>query len=91
MCVGGLYGLLKSVSVDPGAFQNCLKYFQLVMNAALGFDTYLVMRHGVHGTDTSADAFMDVEASSSMLQSIDGTQLGCYFCNDVVAPGNVSC
>lgn len=41
---------------------------KLLINAALGFDTYLVMRHGVSG----------------------GPQrLGCYFCNDVVAPGDV--
>jgi len=45
---------------------------KIVMNAALGFDTYVVMRHGVStraGTPT----------------------LGCYFCNDVVAPADVSC
>lgn len=37
---------------------------KIVMNAALGFDTYVVMRHGSRG----------------------GAELGCYFCNDVVAP-----
>ncbi|RQM06782.1 hypothetical protein DH86_00002753 [Scytalidium sp. 3C] len=40
---------------------------KIVMNAALGFDTYVVMRHGV--------------ASESGKEA-----LGCYFCNDVVAP-----
>lgn len=35
---------------------------KIVINCALGFDSYLVMRHGVDGN------------------------LGCYFCNDVVAP-----
>ena len=46
---------------------------KIVMNAALGFDSFVVMRHGV---------------SESV-----GTEggLGCYFCNDVVAPANVSC
>ncbi|KAH8586650.1 autophagy-related protein-like protein 7 [Bisporella sp. PMI_857] len=43
---------------------------KIVMNAALGFDTYVVMRHGVTPLDGG-------EAS-----------LGCYFCNDVVAPGD---
>lgn len=38
---------------------------KLVINAALGFDSYLVMRHG---TDTN--------------------NLGCYYCNDVVAPSD---
>ena len=40
-----------------------------MINAALGFDTFLVMRHGVRGPE--------------QLQP-----LGCYFCNDVVAPGD---
>lgn len=38
-----------------------------VINAALGFDTYLVQRHGI---------------------SNQSPKLGCYFCNDVVVPGN---
>jgi ubiquitin-like modifier-activating enzyme ATG7 len=40
-------------------------YNKLIINAALGFDSYLVMRHGRQGED-----------------------LGCYFCTDVVAPGD---
>jgi ubiquitin-like modifier-activating enzyme ATG7 len=45
---------------------------KIVLNAALGFDTYVVMRHGLKATK-------------------DGEQeLGCYFCNDVVAPADVS-
>ncbi|CAO3614248.1 unnamed protein product [Cunninghamella echinulata] len=40
-----------------------MRYNKMVINAALGFDTYLVMRHG------------------SLSRS-----LGCYFCNDIVAP-----
>ncbi|KAK5102644.1 Autophagy protein 7 [Lithohypha guttulata] len=39
-----------------------------VMNAALGFDTYVVMRHG------------------SKVEKDSQQELGCYFCNDVVAP-----
>lgn len=42
---------------------------KIVLNAALGFDSYMVMRHGV---------------SSQPKEE----QLGCYFCNDVVAPAN---
>lgn len=44
---------------------------KIVMNAALGFDSYVVMRHGV------------LEDGSEL------ADLGCYFCNDVVAPANV--
>lgn len=43
---------------------------KIVMNAALGFDSYVVMRHGT--------------------ESKDDKSLGCYFCNDVVAPADVS-
>jgi ubiquitin-like modifier-activating enzyme ATG7 len=44
---------------------------KIVLNAALGFDTFVVMRHGLKPTQDG-----DVE-------------LGCYFCNDVVAPADV--
>lgn len=43
---------------------------KIVMNAALGFDTYVVMRHGMSPPDGAQAA------------------LGCYFCNDVVAPAD---
>jgi ubiquitin-like modifier-activating enzyme ATG7 len=45
---------------------------KIVLNAALGFDTYVVMRHGVKATQEGE------------------VELGCYFCNDVVAPADVS-
>lgn len=45
---------------------------KLVMNTALGFDTFLAMRHGAN--------------PSQQLQRKDSTRLGCYFCNDIVAP-----
>ena len=44
---------------------------KLVMNAALGFDSFLVMRHG---------------ARTSLAK---GDRLGCYYCNDIVAPADV--
>jgi ubiquitin-like modifier-activating enzyme ATG7 len=45
---------------------------KIVLNAALGFDTYVVMRHGLKATHEGQ------------------VELGCYFCNDVVAPADVS-
>ncbi|KAI0134416.1 hypothetical protein BJ170DRAFT_699908 [Xylariales sp. AK1849] len=43
---------------------------KIVMNAALGFDSYVIMRHGPE-------------------PKVEGEKtLGCYFCNDVVAPGD---
>ena len=44
---------------------------KIVMNAALGFDSFVVMRHGVKD------------------ERHPGQELGCYFCNDVVAPADV--
>lgn len=49
----------------------------MLINAALGFDSYLVMRHG-HG----------VHFSNLDDDSTDNHRLGCYFCNDVVAAVN---
>ena len=45
---------------------------KIVMNAALGFDSFVVMRHGCQDNDHPA------------------RELGCYFCNDVVGPVDVS-
>jgi ubiquitin-like modifier-activating enzyme ATG7 len=47
---------------------------KIVLNAALGFDTFVVMRHGLKTVE-------DAEGEE---------ELGCYFCNDVVAPADVS-
>ncbi|KAF2495350.1 E1-like protein-activating enzyme Gsa7p/Apg7p [Lophium mytilinum] len=43
---------------------------KIVLNAALGFDTFVVMRHGLKSSDPGEE------------------ELGCYFCNDVVAPAD---
>ncbi|KAF4319029.1 hypothetical protein BBO99_00006640 [Phytophthora kernoviae] len=45
---------------------------KLLLNAALGFDSYLVMRHGVHPANEEGD--------------VSRASLGCYFCNDIVSP-----
>jgi ubiquitin-like modifier-activating enzyme ATG7 len=74
---------------------------KIVMNAALGFDTYVVMRHGVKLSPPSHDVdklrededsparnefSQSRQPSSALSQSSD--ELGCYFCNDVVAPAD---
>jgi ubiquitin-like modifier-activating enzyme ATG7 len=66
---------------------------KIVMNAALGFDTYVVMRHGVklsppsHDVDHLKDGETE-EQDSQVQHAGDGEELGCYFCNDVVAPAD---
>jgi ubiquitin-like modifier-activating enzyme ATG7 len=57
-----------------------------VMNVALGFDTYLVMRHGLPSSSSSEK----VDSAQVKPGSIYRGQLGCYYCNDVVAPMDVS-
>lgn len=52
---------------------------RIVINAALGFDTYLVMRHGGKAESKASG------------KSGKEKRLGCYYCNDVVAPADVGC
>lgn len=54
----------------------CAAANKLCIDAALGFDTYLVMRHGLRPSPPYAGASTEET----------GVHLGCYFCNDVVAP-----
>ncbi|KAL6464784.1 hypothetical protein MHYP_G00271010 [Metynnis hypsauchen] len=77
---------------------------KLIVNAALGFDTFVVMRHGLKkpkasdagdSSPSSASSLSDSSSSStpaipgaSLFSNIPGHRLGCYFCNDVVAPGD---
>ncbi|XP_043220983.1 ubiquitin-like modifier-activating enzyme ATG7 [Amphibalanus amphitrite] len=58
---------------------------KVVITAALGYDSYLVMRHGSRPPGLPSP---DSAVSCDPRQMIDGSELGCYFCNDVVAPGN---
>ncbi|KAL1206334.1 Ubiquitin-like modifier-activating enzyme atg7 [Cardamine amara subsp. amara] len=53
----------------------CANANKIAINAALGFDSYMVMRHGAGPTSLSDD-----------MNKTHRQRLGCYFCNDVVAP-----
>ena len=59
---------------------NSYSSFQIVLNAALGFDTFLVMRHGPRAT---------AHAEHVAKTGKQTKRLGCYYCNDIVAPGDV--
>ncbi|GAA5904578.1 Atg7p [Sporobolomyces salmoneus] len=53
---------------------------KLVMNVALGFDTFLVMRHGVPSPTSTP------QVSQTTVGTPFKGKLGCYYCNDIVAP-----
>lgn len=60
---------------------------KICINAALGFDTYMVMRHGFRPSPESvASPPLPEQAESGHSTRIPGCELGCYFCSDVVAP-----
>lgn len=67
---------------------------KIVMNAALGFDSYVVMRHGaVQDIDTASISTLTTTIKtdgSKQGATASSASLGCYFCNDVVAPADVS-
>ena len=52
---------------------QAIAHNKIVLTIAVGFDTFLVMRHGL---------------SPQQQKEAGGKRLGCYFCNDVVAPTN---
>ncbi|XP_055592272.1 ubiquitin-like modifier-activating enzyme atg7 [Uranotaenia lowii] len=58
-------------------------YGKMTINSALGFDSFLVMRHGSRTKMASVES-NEIEG----FKEVQGSNLGCYFCNDVVAPGN---
>ena len=75
---------------------------QIAITAALGFDSYLVMRHGVGPNISvpdinshSSGIVNDVGTVAAQMETLStingdgGQRLGCYFCNDVVAPIDV--
>jgi len=60
------------------------------MTAALGFESFLVMRHGAGPfSDLSAETANSSSADSCVKDANGKHRLGCYFCNDVVAPTDV--
>ncbi|XP_058062916.1 uncharacterized protein LOC131212872 isoform X2 [Anopheles bellator] len=65
---------------------NVARSLMLAINAALGFDSFMVIRHGYRSSDDSTDCKTDVVENG--FKRVDGANLGCYFCNDIIAPGN---
>lgn len=57
---------------------------KIVINSALGFDSYVVLRHGVPRPIKATE----VRGRDEDEDKGEEEQLGCYFCNDVVAPAD---
>ena len=66
----------------------CATYNKLLINAALGFDTYLVMRHGQQQSPAQQQPAQPTTATTSTDTVCANPRLGCYFCNDIVAATN---
>lgn len=66
---------------------------KLAINAALGFDSYLVMHQGIPASDASSTApapvesIMEGEEASGDIKA-EARSGGCYFCSDIVAAAN---
>ncbi|KAL1324715.1 hypothetical protein HN51_034869 [Arachis hypogaea] len=69
----------------------CANTNKITITAALGFDSFLVMRHGAgpfsHAHGFNAETAISSSADVHKIKDAKGKhRLGCYFCNDVVAP-----
>ncbi|KAK8580616.1 hypothetical protein V6N12_070877 [Hibiscus sabdariffa] len=71
----------------------CANTNKITITAALGFDSFLVMRHGPGPLNSIPNLRAETETSLAAgkdnlaLTNTDGRhRLGCYYCNDVVAP-----
>lgn len=42
-----------------------------------------------HGANIDSNILSETACCSEGIKSIPGNELGCYFCNDITAPGNV--
>lgn len=60
----------------------CAAMNKIAINAALGFDSFTVQRHGTRNSSSPSSPDFDAK-------DLTGSDLGCYFCNDVTQPGNV--
>lgn len=77
----------------PSTPLNATPRFKLAITVALGFDSFVVMRHGISLTERSQSGSASSSSPKNSVESspetvIPGTELGCYYCSDVTAPGN---
>jgi len=61
---------------------------KLALTVALGFDDFVIIRHGSNPPPKQQSTTSDDLSIQSGGRELSGSFLGCYFCNDVTAPGN---
>ncbi|KAL7071991.1 hypothetical protein ACQ4LE_008651 [Meloidogyne hapla] len=65
---------------------------KLAITVALGFDDFVILRHGTNSENEKQQKCKLETETSEMTEDLHtelpGSLLGCYFCNDVTAPGN---
>nr|CAD2140451.1 unnamed protein product [Meloidogyne enterolobii] len=64
---------------------------KLAITVALGFDDFVILRHGTNSEGQQQKCKLEPETSEmaqDLHAELPGSLLGCYFCNDVTAPGN---
>ncbi|EGT50229.1 hypothetical protein CAEBREN_05797 [Caenorhabditis brenneri] len=57
------------------------KHRKIAISVAIGFDTFVVIRHGIGSRSDSL-------SHEAIAESMPYSHLSCYFCSDVTAPGN---
>lgn len=62
---------------------------KLVINVAIGFDTFLLQRHGIRCYSANPQTSEKMDTSSSVSSNqLAAEKLGCYFCSDIVGPAD---
>uniref|UniRef100_A0A0N4ZMB3 Ubiquitin-like modifier-activating enzyme ATG7 n=1 Tax=Parastrongyloides trichosuri TaxID=131310 RepID=A0A0N4ZMB3_PARTI len=60
----------------------CAVYNKLAITVGIGFDSYVILRHGVNFSPYTDNSMI------TTINDIPCDKLGCYFCNDITSPGN---
>ena len=60
---------------------------KILINVALGFDSYLVMRHGQALSSDNGREAIATDADGVTAET-SSPRLGCYFCNDIIGVSN---
>ena len=71
--------------MHSGNFGILAVQFEVCLTMALGFDSFVVVRHGL---GCPGEEGRESSGPLDPVAVVPGPQLGCYFCADVTAPGN---